>query len=115
VVWPVLPLAAGVITFSDLDADTHLSSARRLDRVGLVFQFPERHFLGNTMLQELTFGWPQSPESFPKRRQLVWSPCGPRVVPVWYPCAPCVLPVCSPCAPRVLPVCSPCAPRIPGL
>jgi len=61
---------AGVITFSDLDADTHLSSARRLDRVGLVFQFPERHFLGNTMLQELTFGWPQSPESFPKRRQL---------------------------------------------
>ena len=56
---------AGVITFSDLPP-----SAYRLDRVGLVFQFPERHFLGKTVLQELTFAWPQSPESFPKRREL---------------------------------------------
>ena len=46
----------GGITFSEVAAD-HLSSARRLDRVGLVFQFPERHFLGKTMLDELTFGW----------------------------------------------------------
>lgn len=38
--------------------------------MGLVFQFPERHFLGKNMLQELTFAWPQSPEAFPKRRQL---------------------------------------------
>ena len=45
----------GVITFSDLDPGVHLSAARRLDRVGLVFQFPERHFLGKNMLQELTF------------------------------------------------------------
>ena len=60
----------GVITFSDMNADVHMPSARRLDRVGLVFQFPERHFLGKTMLQELTFAWPQSPEAFPKRRQL---------------------------------------------
>ena len=27
-------------------------------RVGLVFQFPERHFLGETLVEELTFGWP---------------------------------------------------------
>lgn len=61
---------AGVITFSDLPRGEHLPSAYRLDRVGLVFQFPERHFLGKTVLQELTFAWPQSPESFPKRREL---------------------------------------------
>lgn len=30
-------------------------------RVGLVFQFPERHFLGATLADELTFGWPADP------------------------------------------------------
>lgn len=30
-------------------------------RVGLVFQFPERHFLGGTLADEMTFGWPASP------------------------------------------------------
>jgi energy-coupling factor transporter ATP-binding protein EcfA2 len=60
----------GVITFSDLDPGVSLSAARRLDRVGLVFQFPERHFLGKNMLQELTFGWPQTNESFHERRRL---------------------------------------------
>lgn len=30
-------------------------------RVGLVFQFPERHFLGATLADEMTFGWPVSP------------------------------------------------------
>jgi len=29
--------------------------------VGLVFQFPERHFLGDTLVEELTFGWPADP------------------------------------------------------
>jgi energy-coupling factor transporter ATP-binding protein EcfA2 len=60
---------AGVITFGDLDPDVHLPSPKRLDRVGLVFQFPERHFLGKTVLQELTFAWPQSPEAFDERRR----------------------------------------------
>ena len=35
-----------------------------------MFQFPERHFLGKNMLQELTFGWPQTNESFDERRRL---------------------------------------------
>ena len=26
---------------------------------GIVFQFPERHFLGSTIAEELTFGWPR--------------------------------------------------------
>jgi len=29
--------------------------------VGIVFQFPERHFLGETIMDELTFGWPYDP------------------------------------------------------
>jgi energy-coupling factor transporter ATP-binding protein EcfA2 len=29
--------------------------------IGLVFQFPERHFLGDTLVEELTFGWPADP------------------------------------------------------
>lgn len=47
-------------------------SAERLSKVGIVFQFPERHFLGKTLLQELTFGWPQSQNAFTKRRELAY-------------------------------------------
>jgi energy-coupling factor transporter ATP-binding protein EcfA2 len=36
-------------------------------QVGLVFQFPERHFLGEDVLQELTFAWPRT---YPERQQL---------------------------------------------
>ncbi|KAL2907018.1 ABC transporter I family member 11 chloroplastic [Bienertia sinuspersici] len=28
-------------------------------RVGIVFQFPERYFLADTLLEEVTFGWPK--------------------------------------------------------
>lgn len=34
--------------------------AKRSEMVGMVFQFPERHFLGSTIENELTFGWPTS-------------------------------------------------------
>ena len=34
------------------------STSSKPARVGLVFQFPERHFLGETLVEELTFGWP---------------------------------------------------------
>ncbi|EEH59616.1 ATP-binding cassette superfamily, partial [Micromonas pusilla CCMP1545] len=60
----------GVITFSDLPLDDHLPSALRNARVGIVFQFPERHFLGRTVLSELTFGWPTKAEYYPRRREL---------------------------------------------
>ena len=82
---------AGVITFSDLDptGNTHLPSASRLDRVGLVFQFPERHFLG----REETGGWryhqhfrapvtrPPPVENLPTP-PLPSSPCLPRPSPL---------------------------------
>jgi energy-coupling factor transporter ATP-binding protein EcfA2 len=44
----------------------------RMRQVGLVFQFPERHFLGGDLLTELTFAWPRStgPEAWQERAQL---------------------------------------------
>ena len=36
-----------------------LTSGQRLARAGMVFQFPERHFLGSTILEELSAGFPR--------------------------------------------------------
>ena len=38
-----------------------LPATERAQQAGLVFQFPERHFLGATLEEELTFGWPNRP------------------------------------------------------
>ena len=35
-----------------------LSAQQRMYRAGIVFQFPERHFVGATLAEELTAGWP---------------------------------------------------------
>jgi len=44
----------------------------RMRRVGLVFQFPERHFVGGDLLTELTFGWPRGadPQAWAERASL---------------------------------------------
>jgi energy-coupling factor transporter ATP-binding protein EcfA2 len=44
----------------------------RMRQVGLVFQFPERHFIGGDLLTELTFGWPRGtgPEAWAERAAL---------------------------------------------
>jgi len=42
----------------------------RMKQVGLVFQFPERHFLGGDLIQELTFTWPRSFEFWGERQAL---------------------------------------------
>ncbi|XP_037407714.1 ABC transporter I family member 11, chloroplastic-like [Triticum dicoccoides] len=39
-------------------------------RVGIVFQFPERYFLSDTILEEVTFGWPRQKADIPLREQL---------------------------------------------
>ncbi|KAF0897472.1 hypothetical protein E2562_037518, partial [Oryza meyeriana var. granulata] len=39
-------------------------------RVGIVFQFPERYFLADTVLEEITFGWPQQNTDFLFRETL---------------------------------------------
>ncbi|KAL0906751.1 hypothetical protein M5K25_025270 [Dendrobium thyrsiflorum] len=40
------------------------------ERVGIVFQFPERYFLADTILEEVTFGWPRQKADFSTREQL---------------------------------------------
>eukprot|EP01025_Chloroclados_australasicus_P004307 TRINITY_DN1104_c0_g1_i5.p4 TRINITY_DN1104_c0_g1~~TRINITY_DN1104_c0_g1_i5.p4 ORF type:complete len:231 (+),score=34.44 TRINITY_DN1104_c0_g1_i5:34-726(+) len=44
----------------------------RNKKVGLVFQFPERHFVGSSILQEMCFGWPRLPE-YQKDRDVLFS------------------------------------------
>ncbi|XP_052135135.1 ABC transporter I family member 11, chloroplastic [Oryza glaberrima] len=39
-------------------------------RVGIVFQFPERYFLADTVLEEITFGWPRQNTDFLFREKL---------------------------------------------
>ncbi|XP_073013513.1 ABC transporter I family member 11, chloroplastic isoform X1 [Typha latifolia] len=40
------------------------------ERVGIVFQFPERYFLADTVLEEVTFGWPRQKADHLLREQL---------------------------------------------
>jgi len=51
-------------------AGEHTPAALRLARAGLVFQFPERHFVGATAVEELTFGWPRGAGAGPRRAEL---------------------------------------------
>ncbi|CAM6035543.1 unnamed protein product [Sphagnum compactum] len=47
------------------------SSERSLaSQAGIVFQFPERYFLADTVLEELTFGWSRRAEDIMLRQQL---------------------------------------------
>ncbi|NP_001353537.1 ABC transporter I family member 3 [Solanum lycopersicum] len=43
------------------DDDQQIKSPEPLqpERVGIVFQFPERYFVADTVLDEVTFGWPR--------------------------------------------------------
>lgn len=41
-----------------------------MSRVGLVFQFPERHFLGQDVFGEITFAWPRDPAFFMQQQAL---------------------------------------------
>lgn len=39
-------------------------------QVGLVFQFPERHFLGDDVMQEMTFTWPRAMSHWGQRQAM---------------------------------------------
>ncbi|KAI5006989.1 hypothetical protein ZWY2020_046937 [Hordeum vulgare] len=47
-----------------------LSEVLASQRVGIVFQFPERYFLSDTILEEVTFGWPRQKADISLREQL---------------------------------------------
>lgn len=51
---------SGTISFQG-PLGTPLDSTSRMQEAGMVFQFPERHFLGSTLQEELTMTWPASP------------------------------------------------------
>lgn len=55
----------------------HAGMETRMECVGLVFQFPQRHVLGRTVGEELTFGWPRGWEHASERNkraaQLQWA------------------------------------------
>ncbi|XP_020246510.1 ABC transporter I family member 11, chloroplastic isoform X3 [Asparagus officinalis] len=40
------------------------------EKVGIVFQFPERFFLADTVIEEITFGWPRQKADNAMREQL---------------------------------------------
>ncbi|GAX81395.1 hypothetical protein CEUSTIGMA_g8826.t1 [Chlamydomonas eustigma] len=84
----------GVVEF-DRTADTSAgakdtkikgsSLQERMSRVGLVFQFPERHFLGDTIANELSFAWPPSSETrwlLSNRTQSVLNAVGLGAIPL---------------------------------
>lgn len=50
-----------------------LSELLASQRVGIVFQFPERYFLADTVLEEVTFGWPRQKADFYLREQLAFK------------------------------------------
>lgn len=62
---------SGTISFSGPSAAAApLSSEARMAQAGLVFQFPERHFIGGTLSAEMVVGWPMAPEAFAQRQAL---------------------------------------------
>jgi energy-coupling factor transporter ATP-binding protein EcfA2 len=74
----LLEPTTGNISFSgplvglNASTDDALSAQQRTQRAGIVFQFPERHFVGGTLAEELTTGWPlgDTPESLFARQAL---------------------------------------------
>jgi len=57
-------------SFPNPAAAPPLSLEARMAKVGLVFQFPERHFLGSDIFSELTFSWPRDPAFFMQQQIL---------------------------------------------
>lgn len=49
-----------------------LTAQQRMSRAGIVFQFPERHFIGTTVGEEISAGWPgvDTPQGMAARQQL---------------------------------------------
>eukprot|EP00850_Spirogloea_muscicola_P004044 SM000017S02784 [mRNA] locus=s17:199534:201906:+ [translate_table: standard] len=44
--------------------------AELAEHAGIVFQFPERYFLADSVIEELTFGWPRGKKDFTLRQEL---------------------------------------------
>ncbi|KAJ7561532.1 hypothetical protein O6H91_03G031800 [Diphasiastrum complanatum] len=62
----------GLVQFGK-KGDVNISSQQRTlsNKVGIVFQFPERYFLTDSIIEELTFGWPKNTNDLYLRETLV--------------------------------------------
>lgn len=64
---------AGTISFTGSGPNAAgLTAQQRMKAAGLVFQFPERHFIGSTIAEELTAGWPaaDTPDAMVARQSM---------------------------------------------
>lgn len=68
--YPVAAAAAAAGPAAGSTGSGGLSVEDRMQQVGLVFQFPERHFLGSDLMQELSFTWPRLPQYWGERQLL---------------------------------------------
>lgn len=68
----LLQVLAGLATATEGSISLGRDSTNKSlsSKVGIVFQFPERYFLADTVLEELTFGWPRRMEDILLRQQL---------------------------------------------
>jgi energy-coupling factor transporter ATP-binding protein EcfA2 len=56
----LLNVLAGFANEFDGDVRKEKRGAQGEGNIGVVFQFPERYFVGNTIIEELSFGWRHS-------------------------------------------------------
>ncbi|XP_074289159.1 ABC transporter I family member 11, chloroplastic-like [Silene latifolia] len=64
---------SGTILVQKYGEDGHPDQPAQLlppEKVGIVFQFPERYFLADTLVEEVTFGWPKQKGSLQQREHL---------------------------------------------
>jgi energy-coupling factor transporter ATP-binding protein EcfA2 len=68
----LLQVLAGLATPTEGSIRIGRDSSERsvASQAGIVFQFPERYFLADTVLEELTFGWSRRAEDMLLRQQL---------------------------------------------
>lgn len=69
--WWVFLFVACIEQHTHSSAPPSLTTQERQQAMGMVFQFPERHFIGATLAQELTMGWPRGNPSDTYARQMV--------------------------------------------
>jgi len=61
------PTAGAVSLAAGGEAPRAMGDVERGERAGMVFQFPERHFIGATLGAELTLSWPRDADAFARQ------------------------------------------------
>lgn len=69
------PTSGSIIIQRYGDSGEHKGPPEHLspEKVGIVFQFPERYFIADNVLDEITFGWPRQKVSTQSKKQLAFK------------------------------------------